>query len=119
MKAAVAVGLRRRFLVGDPEIQLVDVLAGRTDRRAGRLPSSCAAEAKWSSMDRRSSRLAIASRSASAASSREAGAKFGVVSDQRCQRRCASATDAKPLPEDVVETWVLPAVLRATALRPR
>jgi class 3 adenylate cyclase len=29
MKAAVAVGLARRFLVGDPEIQLIDVLAGR------------------------------------------------------------------------------------------
>src|SRR5215831_14626268 len=29
MKAAVAVGDARRFLVGDPQIQLIDVLAGR------------------------------------------------------------------------------------------
>ncbi len=29
MKAAVAVGAARRFLVGDPEVQLIDVLAGR------------------------------------------------------------------------------------------
>jgi hypothetical protein len=29
MKAALAVGDARRFLVGDPEIQLIDVLAGR------------------------------------------------------------------------------------------
>ena len=29
MKAAVAVGAARRFLVGDPDIQLIDVLAGR------------------------------------------------------------------------------------------
>ena len=29
MKAAVAVGAARRFLVGDPDVQLIDVLAGR------------------------------------------------------------------------------------------
>ena len=29
MKVAVAVGAARRFLVGDPDIQLIDVLAGR------------------------------------------------------------------------------------------
>jgi class 3 adenylate cyclase len=29
MKIAIAVGSARRFLVGDPEIQLIDVLAGR------------------------------------------------------------------------------------------
>ncbi len=29
MKAAVAVGPARRFVVGDPDVQLIDVLAGR------------------------------------------------------------------------------------------
>ena len=29
MKVAIAVGDARRFLVGDPDIQLIDVLAGR------------------------------------------------------------------------------------------
>ena len=29
MKVAVAVGDARRFVVGDPDIQLIDVLAGR------------------------------------------------------------------------------------------
>ena len=40
MKVAIAVGDARRFVVGDPDIQLIDVLAGRLDRRPrrGRAP---------------------------------------------------------------------------------
>ena len=36
LKVAVAVGAARRFVVGDPDVQLIDVLAGRLIRRAGR-----------------------------------------------------------------------------------
>ena len=36
LKVAVAVGSARRFVVGDPQIQLIDVLAGAPDRRPGR-----------------------------------------------------------------------------------
>ena len=52
MKVAVAVGPVRRFVVGDPEVQLIDVLAGRPDRRAGRGRAPAPSRARWCSTPR-------------------------------------------------------------------
>ena len=63
LKVAVAVGPARRFVVGDPEIQLIDVLAGRARRPARRRPSSSRERARSSSTSRRSRRSAARRRS--------------------------------------------------------
>lgn len=64
MKVAVVVGAARRFVVGDPKIQLLDVLAAVSSTSSP--PSSTRPRrARWFSASRRSKRSAIASRSPS------------------------------------------------------
>jgi len=110
IKVAIAVGNARRFVVGDPTIQLIDVLAGRlvddlaeTEHHAGKGevvldPSAVAA---------------LGSRVGLSEFRRDAGTgrAFGVVRD--LAMHVADAPSAEPetrLPDDLVRPWLLPAV---------
>ena len=110
MKAAVATGAARRFLVGDPDVQLIDVLAGRlidalatAEHIAARgevLLDRSALESLVDRIEIRELRVDPGS-----------GLEFGVVSSMT-----AAVDDApdsgqeEPLSEDVVRRWLLPAV---------
>ena len=81
MKAAVAVGAARRFLAGDPGIQLMDVLAGRMIDALPR-PSTSPREPRLCSMGRRSHRSGTGSKSASFGAIRRAASNL--ASCRRC-----------------------------------
>ena len=109
MKAAVAVGAARRFVVGDPDMQLIDVLAGRLidalataehhgEQGRGDARSVGARGAGRSRRDRRNARRG-----------RRAGR------NRRGQRLTVAVEDAPApvldtLPDAVVREWVLPAL---------
>ena len=109
MKVAVAVGAARRFVVGDPEIQLIDVLAGRlidelaaAERHAGQGEVVL----DQSALDSLGDRVVIGERRVDD----ESGRTVGVVA------ALPSPPDELPvlleerLPEDVVRPWILPVV---------
>ncbi|MEO8753312.1 MAG: tetratricopeptide repeat protein [Casimicrobiaceae bacterium] len=112
MKAAVAVGAARRFLVGDPEVQLIDVLAGRlidnlasAEHRAERgevVLDPSALKALGDRVEIREHRV-----------DKESGRAFGVV-DRMTEPVAVADVPVQvytpPLPEDVVRQWLLPAV---------
>ena len=111
MKVAIAVGDARRFVVGDPDIQLIDVLAGRLiDDLAeaehyaekGEIvldPSAIAAP-------RRPRR-----RSAEVRRDEATGRDYGVLDAARSSRSPrAPVVEPPPLPEELVRPWLLPAV---------
>ena len=110
MKAAVAVGAARRFLVGDPEIQRIDVLAGRlvdelasTERRAERGEVVLAPSA----LESLGTRVQLRELRVDEGTSR----KFGVVGELSVAM--VGAPTAEPdvaLSEHIVREWVLPAV---------
>ena len=109
MKVAVAVGDARRFVVGDPEIQLIDVLAGRLiDELAAAEQQAGQGEVvlDQSALDSLGDRVEIGERRVDADSGRTVGvatrlpnppAELPVVEEER-------------LPEDVVRPWILPVV---------
>jgi len=110
MKVAVAVGAARRFLVGDPDVQRIDVLAGRlvdelasTERRAERgevLLGPSALESLGDRVRIRDVRLDA-----------ESGRKFGVTSEMLVPVNSAPAPAVDTsLPEHIVREWLLPAV---------
>lgn len=112
MKAAVAVGAARRFLVGDPQVQRIDVLAGSliddlasAERRAERgevVLDRSALESLAGRVEIREHRVDM-----------EAGRAFGVV-DRMTEAVAVPDAPAHvhlpPLPEEVVRQWLLPAV---------
>ena len=110
MKVAVAVGEARRFLVGDPDLQLVDVLAGRlVDDLADTEHYAEKGEVVLdpSAMATTGGQVEIAE----CRTDEETGRTFGVVA------RLAVPVPDAPLPpqraalnEEVVEEWILPAV---------
>jgi class 3 adenylate cyclase/tetratricopeptide (TPR) repeat protein len=108
MKIAVAVGPARRFVVGDPAIQLIDVLAGRlidtlavTEQQA--LPDEVVLAA--SALDALTGRVSARPRGEAN------GGAYGIV------ERVLAPVDplvpeapASPLPLATVEAWLLPDV---------
>ena len=111
MKAAVAVGAARRFLVGDPDVQRIDVLAGRLiDELAdGRAPRG--EEARCCS--RFGARRRSADRVDAPRAADRPGRAVGSASshDGRRRRRTPRRrSSADSLPEEVVGEWLLPAV---------
>ncbi len=110
MKAAVAVGAARRFLVGDPDIQLIDVLAGRL------IDALASAEHLAERTEVVLDRTALASLGDRVAIRElrvdpESGREFGVISSMKVAVADAPATiHEDPLPEAVVRQWLLPVV---------
>ena len=110
MKVAIAVGPARRFVVGDPEIQLVDVLAGRlVDQLAAAEHHATKGEVVLdeSAMAILGPRVDIAE----VRTDRHTGREFGVV--RALTVDVADAPSAEPdrrLPEELVRPWLLPAV---------
>ena len=109
IKVAVAVGPVRRFVVGDPTIQQLDVLAGRlvdeladAEHLAGKGDVVLAPSAMRSLGDR----VVIVERRASSG-----GAVVGVVSALSAAFAVPDEpVPEPPLPDELARTWVLPAV---------
>jgi class 3 adenylate cyclase/tetratricopeptide (TPR) repeat protein len=109
MKVAVAVGSARRFVVGDPDIQLIDVLAGRLmDMLA---VAEHHAEKGEVVLDQ-SAVAAVAGRVALGASREDEETERTVRVLERVLVDVPSTPVAQPapLPEDLVRPWLLPAV---------
>jgi class 3 adenylate cyclase len=110
MKVAVAVGHARRFVVGDPEIQLIEVLAGRlVDDLAA--AESLAEQGEIvldeSAFDALGERVDVAEVRVDEDSGRTVGLVAGLLEPAAE----APGEDTKsPLPEELVRQWVLPAV---------
>ena len=110
IKVAVAVGAARRFVVGDPEIQLIDVLAGACRRLAA--AEQHAEKGEVVVEQRRSRRSATASSSASARrTTRAADASPSLDGAAAARRRGARAAEPDdPLAGGARPAWLLPAV---------
>ncbi len=108
VKVAVAVGSARRFLVGDPEIQLIDVLAGRLiDDLADAEHHTEKGEVvlEPSALQALGSLVTVEERVA------DDGRVFGVVQHLNVPVADHYAAEAEqPLSEDVVRQWLLPSV---------
>jgi class 3 adenylate cyclase/tetratricopeptide (TPR) repeat protein len=110
MKIAVAVGAARRFVVGDPEIQLIDVLAGSlVDELAAaeHLAEQGEVVLDQSAIEFLSTRAEIAERRRDDESGRVVGVLAGLtepVADS------PSTEPERPLPEELVRPWLLPPV---------
>jgi adenylate cyclase len=109
MKVAIAVGVARRFIVGDPEIQLIDVLAGRL------IDDLAAAEhhaergeivLEPSAIERLGDRVSIGERRTDEVSDRT----YGVLAGLHVEMPRSPVEEPPPLPEDLVRPWLLPAV---------
>ena len=109
MKVAIAVGSARRFVVGDPDIQLIDVLAGRLmDDLAG--------------AEHHAQKGEIVLDESAIAALGERVSLGDVRTDEETDRTCAvlqgltldvepePGHQPDPLPEDLVRPWLLPAV---------
>ena len=109
MKVAVAVGDARRFVVGDPEIQLIDVLAGRLmDDLAGAEHSAQKGEVilEQSAVDRLGDRVTLGERR----EDHETGRVHAVLEGLNVPAPRSPVVEPPPLPEDLVRPWLLPAV---------
>lgn len=109
MKVAVAVGAARRFVVGDPEIQLIDVLAGSLiDALAAAEHHARQGEVVLdeSALVSLGDRVEIAERRADPGGLRAVGVLGGLPSPAAELPN----PDAERLPEEVVRPWILPAV---------
>ena len=109
MKVAVAVGDARRFVVGDPEIQLIDVLAGRliddlaAAERQAQQGEVVLDESVLVSLGRR---VEIGERRTDP----EGGRTVGVVTRLHDPPAELPVAAEGRLPEEVVREWILPAV---------
>ena len=110
IKVAVVVGPARRFAVGDPEIQLMDVLAGSlVDELASAERSAAAGEVVLGQSALRSlgDRAAVGAQRVDV----ETGASMSVLARLRVPvADAAVAEPATALPEHEVRPWLLPAV---------
>jgi class 3 adenylate cyclase/tetratricopeptide (TPR) repeat protein len=110
MKVAIAVGEARRFLVGEPSIQLIDVLAG------GLIDELAAAEQRAERGDVVLEQSALESLGGDVEITelrvdQESGRRFGVVGQLAVPPTEARAPHpAGPLDEEIVAAWLLPAV---------
>jgi class 3 adenylate cyclase/tetratricopeptide (TPR) repeat protein len=109
LKVAVAVGNARRFLVGDPDIQLIDVLAGAlVDRLADAehhaergevVLDASAVAALGDRVGLREERFDDAT-----------GERFGVAGELRVDVPTVEVVEPPRLDEKLVRPWLLPAV---------
>ncbi|TAL11733.1 MAG: hypothetical protein EPO00_02980, partial [Chloroflexota bacterium] len=109
MKVAVAVGDARRFVVGDPEIQLIDVLAGSLiDDLAAAEHSAEKGDIilEQSAIERLGDRVELGEMRAD----HETGRKHGVLAHLHTPPAPTPVVEPAPLPEDLVRPWLLPAV---------
>src|SRR5438477_4516085 len=110
MKAAVATGAARRFLVGDPDVHLIDVLAGRLIdalATAEHLAARGEVLLDRSALESLGDRIEIHELRVDP----DSGLKFGVVSSLTVRADDAPESgQEEPLSEDVARPWVLPAV---------
>ena len=110
MKIAVAVGPARRFVVGDPEIQLIDVLAGRLIddlAAAEHLAEKGEVVLDQSAIEFLTTRAEIGERRRD----EESGRIVGVLEGLTEPVPDSPADDAdRPLPEELVKPWLLPPV---------
>jgi class 3 adenylate cyclase/tetratricopeptide (TPR) repeat protein len=109
LKVAVASGAARRFVVGDPDIQLIDVLAGRLiddlaeaehHAEKGEVildPSAVAALGE---------RVILGEERADAVT----GKTFRVATGLAVEAEEAPAVEPEPLADELVRPWLLPAV---------
>ena len=109
MKVAIAVGDARRFVVGDPDIQLIDVLAGRmmdelaeAEHHAGRGEIVLDASA----LDALGERVSIRE----VREAEETGRRYGVLRALVVDVDQEPGHQPAPLPEGLVRPWLLPAV---------
>ncbi|HEV7605379.1 MAG TPA: tetratricopeptide repeat protein [Candidatus Limnocylindrales bacterium] len=110
MKVAIAVGKARRFVVGDPEIQLIDVLAGRlVDDLAASEHHASKGEVVLdpSAVAALGSRVELSELRVDPAN----GRGFGVVRALTVDVPDAPSLEPETrLPDDLVRPWLLPAV---------
>jgi class 3 adenylate cyclase/tetratricopeptide (TPR) repeat protein len=109
MKVAIAVGSARRFVVGDPDIQLIDVLAGRL------MDTLAAAEHHAGRGEIVLDQSAVASLGGRAVlgESREDEATertIRVLRGLHVDVEPEPGHQPPPLPDDLVRSWLLPAV---------
>ena len=110
MKVAVSVGSARRFLVGDPDVQRIDVLAGALiDELASAERQAARGEVLlgWSAVTSLGDRVELREQRID----EETGSVYGVLA----RLKVAAAAGPVPsedvaLPDAVVKEWVLPAV---------
>lgn len=108
IKVAVSVGPARRFVVGDPGIQLIDVLAGRlVDDLAEAEHQADKGEVivDASALRALGGRVRLRERR-----SGHDDSEFGVVDALTVGVPEASRPEPPPLPEELVRPWLLPAV---------
>ncbi|MEO5702179.1 MAG: tetratricopeptide repeat protein [Casimicrobiaceae bacterium] len=117
MKVAIAVGRARRFVVGDPDVQLIDVLAGRLiDALAAAEHHASRGEVVLDA----SAHVALADRIDVKAVREDpaSGESWVVVGGLRAAVVPMPAPPAHaPLPETVVRPWLLPAVYERLSAR--
>ena len=109
MKVAVAVGAARRFLVGDPDIQLIDVLAGSL------IDDLAAAEhfaEKGEIVLEPSAIRSLGDRVTLGELRRDEAADltYAVLASLHAQIPKTPVEEPPPLPEELVRPWVLPEV---------
>jgi adenylate cyclase len=109
LKIAVACGAARRFVVGDPEIQLIDVLAGRLiDDLADAEHHAEKGELILdpSAVESLGDRVTLGDARPDAAS----GKTYRIAHALTVHVPEMPATEPEPLPEELVRPWLLPAV---------
>jgi predicted ATPase/class 3 adenylate cyclase len=110
IKVAVAVGNARRFVVGDPSIQLIDVLAGRLIDEladAEHLAEKGDVVLARSALDSLGDRVSVTERRGEDEHAPVIGVLTGL---DAAVEEVPPAPDAAPLSEALVRPWILPAV---------
>ena len=109
MKVAIAVGAARRFVVGLPKVQLIDVLAGRL---VDNLAETEHHAQKGEVLLDPSARAALGDRVelAELRADETTGREFGVVRRLTIEVEDRPVAEPPALPESVVRQWLLPAV---------
>ena len=110
MKVAVAVGPARRFVVGDPDIQLIDVLAGQlVDELAAaeHLAEQGEVVLEQSALDALGERVDVAEIRIDEESGRRVALVTGL---SEAPPESPAAEPEHPLPDELVRPWLLPAV---------
>ena len=109
LKVAVAVGSARRFVVGDPQIQLIDVLAGALVddlAEAEHMAEPGEIVLDPSALESLGDRVHVIDRRLDSGS----GRAFGVVTDLHEDVPTTEVVEPARLDEGLVRPWILPAV---------
>ena len=110
MKVAVAVGPARRFVVGDPDIQLIEVLAGRlVDELAAaeQLAGQGEVVVEQSTLDSLGDRVEVGDLRSDEESDRKVGLLLRMLDSAG---ETVEDDSEAPLPEELVRPWLLPVV---------